>query len=266
MKQRFKLLIFIGIEFVAVTIIFLLIFFAGRKTYTVTFDLNGGILLSGDLVQTVRRGQTATPPEVTKDGCYLLGWSDDYRRVTKDSTARAIWEYETTYGIEYEIIENSNYCLISGCYKELSGDVYIGSYYNELKVLGIKAGAFKDCVNITNIYLLEGIIAIDDEAFAGCTSLENIEIPNTVEKLGNNLFAGCSSLKEIIIPASVKTIGEGAFQNDEMTINCMIKEENVPSTWNKNWYFGSPNIVYDYESVIREEENKEENEKNSLFG
>lgn len=264
MKQHIKLLIFIAIEFIAVAIIFLLIFFAGRKTYTVTFDLNGGILLSGDLVQTVRRGQTATPPEVTKDGCYLLEWKGDYRKVTKDSAARAIWEYETTYGIEYEVVKNSNYCLISGCYKELSGDVYIGAYYNDLKVLGIKSGAFKDCNGIKSIHLLEGIIAIDDEAFSGCTSLEKIDIPNTVEKLGNNLFEGCLSLKEVIIPLSVKKMGNGVFQNDQLTINCMIKEEDIPDTWDKNWYYGTPTIVYDYGSALLE--NESEKEKNSLFG
>ncbi len=34
----------------------------GRK-YTVTFDLNGGTLLSGELVQTVEEGQSAAAPQ-----------------------------------------------------------------------------------------------------------------------------------------------------------------------------------------------------------
>lgn len=265
MKQRIKLLIFISVEFVAVLVIFLLIFFAGRKTYTVTFDLNGGVLLSGSLQQTVRRGQSATPPEVTKDGCFLLGWSGDYRKVTRDSAAKAVWEYETTYGIEYEIIENSNYCLVSGCYEEISGDVYIGSYYNELKVLGIKAGAFKNCTKITGVYLLDGILAIGDEAFSGCTSLKTIEIPETVQTLGSGVFVNCPNLKEVIIPLSVTKIGVGAFQNDDMTINCMTKEDEIPENWSSGWYFGTPTIVYDYEEVLIVPEEDSDNSKNNLF-
>ena len=45
--KKYRLHIFIGALICAVTVIFLLILFAGRKTYTVTFDLNGGELISG---------------------------------------------------------------------------------------------------------------------------------------------------------------------------------------------------------------------------
>ena len=78
MKQKLKLIIILAVEFVAVAVILLMIFFAGKKSYTVTFDLNGGTLLSGDLEQRVTQGQSATPPTVTKDGCYLLKWSRSY--------------------------------------------------------------------------------------------------------------------------------------------------------------------------------------------
>ena len=262
MKNRFKMLIFIGIEFVAVAIIFILIFFAGRKSYTVTFDLNGGILLRGDLVQTVTRGQTAIPPEVTKDGCYLLEWEGNYKRVTKDSYAKAVWEYDTTHGIEYEVLENSNYCLISGCYKQISGDVYIGSYYGDLKVLGIKEGAFKDCNKITSIFLLDGIIAIGDEAFSGCTRLEKIDIPSTVETIGDNVFAGCTNLKEVSISENVEYIGKGAFEGDDLIINCLFKEEDLPETWDEEWYIGNPTIIFE-DTEIAEDELVPDEEKNN---
>ena len=45
--QKFRLHIFIGGLICAVTVIFLLILFAGRKTYTVTFDLNGYYFKTG---------------------------------------------------------------------------------------------------------------------------------------------------------------------------------------------------------------------------
>ena len=110
--QRIKLFIILGLEFVAIAVMLLLIFFAGKQVYTVTFDLNGGVLLSGDVVQMVTQGHSATPPTTAKDGCYFLKWSGSYTRVTHDVTVRAVWEYETTAGIEYSIDENSNYCTI----------------------------------------------------------------------------------------------------------------------------------------------------------
>lgn len=259
MSNKFKLFIFISVEMVAIVTVFLLILFAGKKSYTVTFDLNGGELLSGDLVQTVTRGQSANPPVVTKDGCFFLKWSDSYSRVTKDVYTKAIWEYETTAGIEYEIIENSNYCLISGCYEELSGAVYVGAYYNELKVLGIKEGAFENCDRITSIYLLDGIISIGANAFKNCSSLELINIPETVETIGDNAFMGCEKLTEITLPKNVVEMGEEVFDND-LTINVFYKEDETPVGFKENWFTGEVTFVYDYQSVL-DELKSESNEK-----
>lgn len=259
MGHKIKLFIFISVEMLAIITVFLLILFAGKKSYTVTFDLNGGELLGGDLVQTVTRGQSANPPIVTKDGCYLLKWSDSYQKVTKDVYTKAVWEYETTAGIIYEVLPNSNYCLISGCYKELSGSVYIGAYYDGLKVLGIKEEAFMDCDKITSIYLLDGILSIGDNAFKGCLNLETINIPNTVESIGDNAFIDCDKLKEITIPASVSEMGNEVFNHD-LTINLYFKEEEKPEGFNENWFSGNPNIVYDFLSIL--DKNEQDNLEN----
>ena len=213
-KQRVKLLIILGVEFIAIAVMLLLIFFAGKKVHTVTFDLNGGTLLSGDTVQKVTQGQNANPPTVTKDGCYFLQWSASYRQVTRDLVIKAIWEYETTEGIEYttdpEGVE-SNYCLISGCFDALTGDVYIGAYHGEKKVLGIQAGAFANCTGITRIHLLDGILTIEDGAFAGCTGLTSIEMPSTVVTMGNDVFKDCVNLEEIVLPTDLKSMGNNVF-------------------------------------------------------
>ena len=39
MKQKTKLIIILAVEFIAISLVLLLIFFAGKKSYTVTFDL-----------------------------------------------------------------------------------------------------------------------------------------------------------------------------------------------------------------------------------
>ena len=209
MKQKLKIYLFVGIEFLAVLIIVLLILFAGRETYTVTFDINGGTLISGDLVQNVRRGQTATAPVVTKQGNYLLRWSAPYNNVTGPVTTKAVWEYETSYGVVFST--KGNYCLISDFYEEVPGDVYIGAYQGSYKLLGINANAFKDCKKITGVYLLDGLLSIGDNAFDGCSSLETIVIPSTVQTIGAYAFKNCTNLKKIVIPSSVKVLGNGVF-------------------------------------------------------
>ena len=211
MKHKTKLIIILTAEFIAVAILLLLVFMAGKKSYTVTFDLDGGTLLGGETVQRVTQGQSATPPQVVKTGHYLLRWSGTYKEVTSDSTVKAVWEYETSYGIEYDNSQNRNYCEISGCYPEISGSVYIGAYFGDQKVLGVKSGAFSGCDRIEAIYFLDGILKIENEAFKDCSSLAEIALPKTLKVLGNSAFSGCTELSKIILPEGLEEIGDGAF-------------------------------------------------------
>ena len=212
-KGRLKILLTFGILFLTVLILVLLVFFAGKKTYIVTFDLNGGTLLSGSLEQSVTKGQDAYPPVAVKDGAYLRGWNASYKRITKDMVIEAVWEYETTKGIIYATGEHQNYAEIIGAYKYLTGDVYLGAYYGEKKILGIRESAFADCSQISRVYLLEGLIYIGGSAFSGCTSLAEIEIPETVTHLGADAFAGCTSLEKIVLHEGLIEIGARAFEN-----------------------------------------------------
>lgn len=237
MKQKIKLGIILGVEFIAITVILILIFFAGKKTYKVTFDLNGGTLISGELVQNVPQGKNATPPTVAKDGCHLRSWSASYKQVTHDIVVEAVWEWEiiTTVGFEYSSTENSDYCTIVGSFNGLYGDVYVPVHHGDKKILGINDKTFYNHNGITNIHMLDGIITIGDEAFAECDELVSVELPGTLKMLGEGAFENCpklekvvfpddmteiparafrncTSLEEIVIPSSVKTISASAFQ------------------------------------------------------
>ena len=225
MKQKIKLGIILGVEFVAIAVILILIFFAGKKTYTVTFDLNGGTLISGELVQTVAQGKNATPPTVAKDGCYLHSWNASYRQVTRDITIVAVWEWETSVGFDYISSEDSNYCEIVSCFPDLTGDVYVGVYHNNKKVLGIRDGAFSDRDGITYVHMLDGILSIGERVFAQCDSLIAVELPGTLTKLGKFAFEDCVSLEKIVIPANLTVIPEGAFKGCSS-----LKEIVIPST------------------------------------
>ena len=211
MKQKIKLGIILGVEFVAITLILLLIFFAGKKTYTVTFDLNGGTLISGELEQVVPQGKSATPPTVAKDGCYLHSWSASYHQVTRDIVIKAVWEWQTSIGFNYTSTDDSDYCEIVSSFEDLVGDVYVGVYHNNKRVLGIQPGAFENRDGITYIHMLDGILSIGNRAFADADALVYVDLPGTLAKLGDEAFKDCDSLSTIILPGTLTTLGTYAF-------------------------------------------------------
>lgn len=210
---KLKILLVFSILFLALVVLLALIFFEGKKTYTVRFELDGGTLLSGSLEQRITQGQDAVPPKVVKDGAYLRGWSTSYKRVTKDLVVEAVWEYETTPGIIYTDSENQNFTEIAGSYPHLRGEVYLGAYHDEKKVLGIRDQAFANQTEITKFYLLDGLLSIGAEAFAGCTALTEIEIPETVMYLGSGAFRGCDALEILTLNEGLLQIDEYAFAN-----------------------------------------------------
>ena len=60
--------------------------------YEVRFELNGGIFLSGQLLQQVEEGSSAVPPEVEREGYALSGWSEPLENITGNTVAAALWD------------------------------------------------------------------------------------------------------------------------------------------------------------------------------
>ena len=217
MKHKIKLAIILGFEFVAITLILVLIFFAGKKSYTVTFDLNGGTLISGELVQSVPQGKNATAPTVAKEGCTLHSWSTSYQRVTRDIVVKAVWEWETKTSIGFDFTDatNSDYCEITGSFQDLVGDVYVSVYFNNKRVLGIQENAFYNRDGITYVHMLDGILSIGNSAFEDCDALVAVELSGTLAKLGNSVFKGCESLSSVILPDTLTVLGTEVFKDCE---------------------------------------------------
>ena len=284
-RGRFKILLVFGILFLLVSVLLTLIFLEGKKTYTVEFDLDGGTLLGGSLEQRVMQGQDAIPPSVVKDGAYLRGWSTSYRRITKDVVIKAIWEYETTAGIVYTNGENQNFVEIERAYEFLRGEVYLGAYFNEKKVLGILDGAFFNQKGITRVYLLNGLISIGNEAFSGCSALTKIEIPETVTRIGKYAFRDCYDLEELTLNEGLLSIGERAFEDcvaltevfipesvtvieanafagcDNLVIKTTIPQEEWPAGWADGWQ-GNATVEFVEPEEEEEIDPEEEDEKN----
>ena len=81
-------------------------------------------------------------------------------------------------------------------------------------VIGIAAGSFIKCRNLTRVSLGQGLLSIGNEAFKGCTALQGMTIPNRVETVGDAAFNNCSSLRYFVIGDAVRAV------NKEMCDGC----------------------------------------------
>ena len=150
-----------------------------------------------------------------------------YSEITP-ATAGHFWHYENSSPVVWpsssvDFIYTSNgdgTCYISGIGTYTDTDVIIPAISPDgLKVIGIGDHVFT-CdtmyvsyyIDITSVYIPEGIITISSGAFSFCKSLTNITIPNSVITIEDEAFSNCSSLTSITIPDSVTSIGDGAFQ------------------------------------------------------
>ena len=137
-------------------------------------------------------------------------------------------EGDFTFSIPY-----GNYATVTA-YNGEGGEIAVPEYVDGVPVAGISSSAFsavkdkvtdvtvpgtmerissafKGCVNLTNVTLMNGLTTIGADAFNGCSSLTEISIPDSVAVIGANAFTGCSSLADVTIPAGVTAIGANAF-------------------------------------------------------
>ena len=92
-------------------------------------------------------------------------------------------------------------------------------------------GKFKNCYNLKNVVIPEGIDSIQPQAFMHCNSLTEITIPSTVTLLSNEIFAYCTALKTINLPEGLTTIEDQAFLSCES-----LTSLTIPSTVEKLGY------------------------------
>ena len=90
----------------------------------------------------------------------------------------------------------------------------------------IGAGAFFQCMAMTDLKLSGSITEIGETAFFGCSRLTKLEIPDGVTSIGVRAFTGCENLSEVTIPDTVKFIGENAFFDCNRLINVTVSEKN----------------------------------------
>ena len=94
---------------------------------------------------------------------------------------------------------------------------------NSINGVEVKAVASLGVINVKNIIIEDGILAIsgigsagtyysNDETYNRDSELKNISIPSSVIYIGDCAFANCPNLIKINIPTGVTNIGYGAFK------------------------------------------------------
>lgn len=85
--------------------------------------------------------------------------------------------------------------------------------FKGLPVTKIAAHAFKECVDITEIFIGKDIEVIGDFAFEKCFSLGSItfEEGSKLKSIGESAFFLCDGLRTVALPDSVTTVGSLAF-------------------------------------------------------
>lgn len=66
-------------------------------------------------------------------------------------------------------------------------------------VTDIGAGAFRNCVNLTELELPESVVTIGEEAFAGCSGLKKVTILCDPSVIPEGAFEGCTALEEVYV-------------------------------------------------------------------
>lgn len=67
----------------------------------------------------------------------------------------------------------------------------------------IGAGAFRDCVNLKEIYFSEGLEEIGANAFAGCEKIWDLSLPMSLRRIGTGAFRDCRSLRFLDVESPV---------------------------------------------------------------
>jgi len=93
--------------------------------------------------------------------------------------------------------------------EDIPKDVTIVRFHSSVKEVDDRM--FKECSQLKEVVLNEGLQKIGKQAFYHCKSLESIKLPSTVTEIGNAAFAGCSNLEEVVLNETLRTIGLAAF-------------------------------------------------------
>lgn len=247
-----------------------------RNKCTVTFDGNGGTLVRGNAIQTVKYGGSVTAPIFEKEGHSFISFDKtNYSNINESFTTTATWkvnQYSITlvYGNGQEdkvIIQNYNTAITEVLPTTLERAGYTFNGWDETMptvmqcynititakwqtIFNVSSGEIISVTSfgktLSEIVIPENIdgvtiTTIGRSAFSCCTSLKSIEIPNSVISIGDYAFEECTSLTIVMIGNGIKNIGDYAFLGcDELKYNVEGELKYLGNTDNSCLYLWGP--------------------------
>lgn len=165
------------------------------------------------------------------DSVTEISWEDPNVRihgsVGSEAEAFAIREKKTF--IEYtgsEVTEMlSDYVISEGVLEKYVGNGGIVSLPTDVKT--IKNSAFKDCSNIVELVISEGVETIEDFAFSRCSGLTKAHLSNSIKEIGSYAFSECYMLSQIEFPSELIIIHANAFMCCQALVDIKIPESVV---------------------------------------
>ncbi|MBQ3220172.1 MAG: leucine-rich repeat protein, partial [Clostridia bacterium] len=91
-------------------------------------------------------------------------------------------------GLEYTLSSDETYYIVSGIGTCTDASIIIPDIYENRPVKEIKAMAFRNNQNITDLIISDSILSIGNYAFANCDNLTNVTIPTSVTRIGDGAF------------------------------------------------------------------------------
>lgn len=87
----------------------------------------------------------------------------------------------------------------------------------DIKVTSIGNGVFEE-KDITSVEILEGITEIKYNAFKNCSNLSGVYLPNSLTVISESAFENCSKLSDVEFPNSLVAIKNRAFKNTSLRL------------------------------------------------
>lgn len=219
MKKVKKFLIFLIVLILAVCSLSVTSF-AGNSEKTVdgiTYKLYGTYYAVSDAIQYTYASETDKSTPVT------IKSEIDGIPVTKIDEHAFSNSKETKYSnIVSLVIPSSVTSVPANAFKDCTSLESV-KFETSVKTVKIKEGLFDGCENLKEVTLPTMMTdEIGQYFFRNCYNLTNIEIPEGVTELGAYAFLNLKQLKSISLPSTLTTINDGAIFNCPRLINITV--------------------------------------------
>jgi len=193
-------------------------------------------------VGAVNMGDRYCDNEAQAAAAYVMDY--EWSRITKALTGSkevsvdpANTVYTSADGVLYEITEDDELIVLHAAKDIESAELLPGT-------VGVKNGAFANCIALKELVLPDGLETIDDYAFFDCGELTEVTIPASVTTLGDCAFEYCRNLKDVYFEGDVPADWEDdVFGNTHAELVLYYPDDNT-SGWTSPEWTGPDGVVY----------------------